>query len=57
MKWASIPFYQFYEDRNYRLVIMRESIASNQIDIFSQDCYKYRSILTNDWQKYGKRSC
>ena len=46
---ASIPFAQFYEDRNYRLVIMREKGNDNQIDIF-----KYRSILTNDRESTEK---
>lgn len=45
---ASIPFTQFYEDRNYRLVIMREKGAGTQLDMFTDDAYIYRSILTND---------
>ncbi len=45
---ASIPFIQFYEDRNYRLVIMREESTNPQLDIFTEDAYIYRSILTND---------
>ncbi len=51
---ASIPFNQFFEDRNYRLVIMREKGDSNQIDIFTQDTFAYRSILTNDWDSTEK---
>ena len=47
---ASIPFIQFYKDRNFRLVIMREKTDNRQSDAFTQDTYKYRSILTNDWQ-------
>lgn len=47
---ASIPFTQFYEDRNYRLVIMREKGVDNQLDMFTQDNYIYRSILTSDHQ-------
>ena len=47
---ASIPFTQFYKNRNYRLVIMREKGADNQLDMFTQDNYIYRSILTNDHQ-------
>jgi len=47
---ASIPFTQFFEDRNYRLVIMREKSSSNQVDIFTEDTFKYRSLLTNDWE-------
>ncbi|MEA1874421.1 MAG: IS1380 family transposase [Bacteroidota bacterium] len=45
---ASIPFTQFYEDRSYRLVIMREKSSDNQLDIFTGGKYIYRSILTND---------
>ena len=51
---ASIPFTQFYEDRNYRLVIMREKSQSNQIDVFTQDTFTYRAILTNDWESTEK---
>ena len=51
---ASIPFVQFYEERNYRLVIMREKRDDNQTDVFTQDSYKYRSILTNDWESTEK---
>jgi len=51
---ASIAFVQFYEERNYRLVIMREKTYDNQIDAFTQDTLKYRSILTNDWESTEK---
>jgi len=51
---ASIPFKQFYEDRNYRLVIMREKSSDNQLDIFTRDNYIYRSILTSDQQSTEK---
>jgi len=47
---ASIPFTRFYEDRNYRLVIMREKSTNTQLDMFTQGAYIYRSILTNDHQ-------
>lgn len=47
---ASIPFNQFYKNRNYRLVIMREKGVGIQLDMFTQDTYIYRSILTNDHQ-------
>jgi len=46
---ASISFTQFFEEENYRLVIMREKSDDNQIDMFTGDTYIYRSILTNDW--------
>ena len=51
---ASIPFKQFFENRNYRLVIMREKNDSNQIDLFTRDTFAYRSILTDDWESTGK---
>jgi len=51
---ASIPFKQFFEDRNYRLVIMREKGNSNQIDLFTRDTFVYRSILTDDWESTEK---
>ncbi len=52
---ASIKFKQFNEDKNYRLVIMREKGANNQIDAFTGDTFKYRSILTNDWENTEKQ--
>lgn len=51
---ASIPFRQFYQERNYRLVIMREKCNDNQLDMFTGDAFKYRSILTDDWQSTEK---
>ena len=45
---ASIPFRQFFEDRNYRLVVMREQSNDAQLDLFTGDNFIYRSILTND---------
>lgn len=51
---ASIPFKQFFENRNYRLVIMREKNDSNQIDLFTRDTFAYRSILTDDWESTEK---
>ena len=51
---ASIPFEQFFKEKGYRLVIMREKGASSQIDLFTGDTFKYRSILTNDWQSTEK---
>jgi len=52
---ASIKFKQFNEDKNYRLVIMREKTANNQIDAFTGDTFKYRSILTNDLENTEKQ--
>ena len=51
---ASIPFTQFFGDRNYRLVIMREKRGDSQMDLFTQDNYSYRTILTNDHQSTEK---
>jgi hypothetical protein len=44
---ASIPFRQFFEDRNYRLVVAGEKSDSQQLDLFDGQ-FKYRCILTND---------
>jgi hypothetical protein len=46
---ASIPFKQFFEDRNYRLVVMREESNNQQLDLFDGK-FVYRSILTSDHQ-------
>jgi hypothetical protein len=51
---ASIPFTQFYEDRNYRQVIMREKSSTQQADLFTGDNLSYRTLLTNDWQSSEK---
>jgi len=51
---ASISFTQFYEEENYRLVIMREKSDDIQIDLFTGDTFSYRSILTNDWESSEK---
>ena len=51
---ASISFAQFFQERNYRLVLMREKSGSNQLDLFTQDSFKYRSILTNDRESTEK---
>lgn len=51
---ASIKFKQFKKEENYRLVIMREKTANNQVDAFTKDTFKYRSILTNDWDNTEK---
>jgi hypothetical protein len=44
-----LPFTQFFADRNYRLVIMREKNEDGQTDLFTGDDFIYRCILTNDW--------
>jgi hypothetical protein len=45
---ASLSFTAFFEERNYRLVIMREDGGNQPADLFTGDNCKYRSILTND---------
>jgi hypothetical protein len=51
---ASIPFTQFFAEKDYRLVIMREKSDDNQINMFTGDTFIYRSILTNDSQSTEK---
>jgi hypothetical protein len=51
---ASITFKQFYQERNFRLVIMREKVNTTQVDLFTKDTMKYRTILTNDWDSSEK---
>ena len=51
---ASIKFTQFSENENYRQVIMREVNSDEQLDLFTGDNFKYRSILTNDWKNTEK---
>lgn len=51
---ASIMFAQFSENENYRQVIMREKSTDKQLDLFTGDNFKYRSILTNDWENTEK---
>jgi len=46
---SSLMFTQFFEDRQYRLVIMREKSDDLQADLFFGDNCIYRCILTNDW--------
>lgn len=52
---ASIPFKQFFEDQDYRLVVMRTKEKDhNQLDCFTGDSLVYRSILTNDHESSEK---
>ena len=52
---ASITFKQFDADKNYRLVIMKEKTNNTQIDVFTQDTFSYRTILTNDQESSEKQ--
>jgi hypothetical protein len=51
---ASLPFTQFLEERNYRLVVMREKSDDPQLDLFTGDNFIYRCILTNDHESSEK---
>jgi len=51
---ATLKFTQFFEDRNYRLVVMREKSDNPQLDLFTGDNFIYRSILTNDHESSEK---
>lgn len=42
------------EKTTYRLVVSREKMRNEQLDIFTGDNMKYRSILTDDWAKSEK---
>ena len=52
--------YQFFssekeqEAANYRLVVMRCKKGDEQLDLFTRDNMKYRSILTNDYESSEK---
>lgn len=52
---ASIKFTRFFDDENYRLVIMREKSNDKQLDLFTNDNFVYRTILTNDWDSDEKQ--
>ena len=45
---ATLKFTRFFEDKNYRLVMMREKSTDPQLDLFTGDNFIYRCILTND---------
>ena len=51
---ASIPFTNFFEERNYRLVVMREKMNDPQLDLFEGEKFNYRCLLTNDHQSTEK---
>jgi len=51
---ATLKFTQFFEDRNYRLVVMREKSTDPQLNLFTGDNFIYRCILTNDHETSEK---
>jgi hypothetical protein len=46
--FATLTFIYFLEERNYRLLVMREKTNDSQLDLFEGKKFKYRCILTND---------
>ena len=50
---ASLKFTNFFEDRNYRLVVMREESDDPQPSLFTGK-FIYRCILTNDHESSEK---
>jgi len=51
---STLDFIQFFEQRKYRLVVMREKSDDPQLDLFTGDNFIYRCILTNDWDSSEK---
>lgn len=47
---ASIPFTQFFAEKNYRLVTVREKTDDQQPDMFEGEKFNYRCILTSDYE-------
>ena len=45
---ASLNYIPFKGDKSYRYVVSREANKNKQIDIFQQDHFIYRAIITND---------
>jgi len=45
---CSIMYAPFGQDKQYRYVVSREKNNSNQTDLFFQDNFIYRAIITND---------
>ncbi|GHT53396.1 hypothetical protein AGMMS49982_16260 [Bacteroidia bacterium] len=48
---ASIPFTQFFAEKNYRLVVAREKTGNPQLDLFEGEKFKYRCILTDNHEQ------
>lgn len=45
---ASLNYIPFKGDKSYRYVVSREANKNKQIDLFQQDHFIYRAIITND---------
>lgn len=46
---TSVIYQPFGEQKTYRYVVSREANRTGQIDIFQQDSFIYRAIITNEW--------
>ena len=45
---CSLEYKPFNKEKSYRYVVSRESNDTGQIDVFQQDAFIYRAIITND---------
>lgn len=45
---ASVVYKPFNEEKSYRYVVSKEANKTNQIDVFQEDSFIYRAIITND---------
>lgn len=45
---TSVEYQPFKGEKSYRYVVSREANKTNQMDIFQQDTFIYRAIITND---------
>lgn len=45
---TSIDYQPFKGEKSYRYVVSREANKTNQIDVFQQDSFIYRAIITDD---------
>ena len=47
---ASVEYAPFQDKKTYRYVISREKVETNQGNLFTDESFKYRAIITNDRQ-------
>lgn len=45
---CSVEYKPFGEEKSYRYVVSREANKTGQVDVFQQDSFIYRAIITND---------
>lgn len=48
MEVCSVRYAPFGQEKQYRYVVSREKKNSNQVDLFFQESFTYRAIITND---------